>query len=276
MNSYLQKQVEPFLKFLEERFRAKIDFDKYYLAYSGGKDSHFLLWFIREYLNDEKIKIVGVNTSFEIPEIRDRILKNCDVILHPAKSRWDIKAQYGIPCFSKQQEEYIYRYQRGSRSENTMNAVMGKGRLFVLNKLARELLLSGRLHRVSNKCCYYNKELPMTRYGRASGRKAIIGVRQSESKTRNAKYTSCLRTNGNFTPIFDFSDTLIDAIYEAYGIEIPRIYEAVSRTGCGGCPYSRNCRKELQYLPELQRQKTIDYFRESYEVKGISHALLKI
>jgi hypothetical protein len=68
----------------------------------------------------------------------------------------------------------------------------------------------------------------------------------------------------------------MDAIYEAYDIEIPRIYEAVSRTGCGGCPYSRNCEKELHYLPELQRQKTIDYFRESYEVKGISHALLKI
>jgi 3'-phosphoadenosine 5'-phosphosulfate sulfotransferase (PAPS reductase)/FAD synthetase len=157
-----------------------------------------------------------------------------------------------------------------------MNAVMGKGRLFVLNKRARELLLSGRLHRVSNKCCYYNKELPMTRYGRASGRKVIIGVRQSESKTRNAKYTSCLRTNGNFTPIFDFSDTLMDAIYEAYDIEIPRIYEAVSRTGCGGCPYSRNCEKELHYLPALQKAKTIDYFRESYEVKGISHTLLKI
>jgi 3'-phosphoadenosine 5'-phosphosulfate sulfotransferase (PAPS reductase)/FAD synthetase len=151
-----------------------------------------------------------------------------------------------------------------------MNAVTGKGRLFVLNKTARELLLSGKLHRVSNKCCYYNKELPMTRYGRASGRKAIIGVRQSESKTRNAKYTSCLRANGNFTPIFDFSDALMDAIYEAYDIEIPRIYEAVSRTGCGGCPYSRNCEKELNCLPDLQRQKTIDYFRESYEVKGIS------
>lgn len=269
VNLDLQKQVEPFLKFLEERFRAKIDFDKYYLAYSGGKDSHFLFWFIREYLKDEKIEIVGVNTSFEIPEIRDRILRNCDIVLHPAKTRLDIKTQYGIPCFSKQQDEYIYRYQRGNRSENTMNAVMGKGRLFVLNKRARELLLSGRLHRVSNKCCYYNKELPMIRYGRASGRRAIIGVRQSESRTRNAKYTSCLRTNGNFTPIFDFSDTLMDAIYEAYDIEIPKIYETVSRTGCGGCPYARNCKKELYCLPELQRQKTINYFRESYEVKGI-------
>lgn len=269
MNTELQKQVKPFLEFLKDRFKAKIEFDQYYLSYSGGLDSHFLYWFIKEYLHDETIQIVGVNTSFEIPEIRDRIMKNSDIVLHPTLDRWSIKEKYGIPCFSKQQDEYIYRYQNGSRSENTMNAVLGGNVFFNLNKTARELLLNNKLHKVSNKCCYYNKELPMIRYGKETKKKAIIAVRGSESKTRKAKYTSCMRVNGNFTPIYDFSDLLMHDIYEAYDIEVPKVYEHLSRTGCGGCPYSRNCAKELSLLPELQRKNAVKYFKESYDVKNI-------
>ena len=276
MNSKLRQQVDPFLKFLADRFRAKIEPDKYYLSYSGGKDSHFLYWFIKEWLNDDEIKIVGVNTSFEIPEIRDRITKNSDVVLHPSMDRGGIKSQFGIPCYSKIQDEYIYRYQIGNRSENTMNAVMGKNHIFNLNRNARELLLSGKLHRVSNKCCYYNKELPMMRYGKQTGRKPIVGVRQSESKVRKAQYETCLHRNGSFTPLYDFTDNLMEDIYEAYGIEIPNCYIYTKRTGCAGCPYGRNCETELALLPDLQRSKAIQYFKESYDVKGIGYRNLQM
>ena len=263
--------LKPFLEFLKDRFKGKIDPEEYYLSYSGGKDSHFLLWFIREYMDEQRIPIVGVNTSFEIPEIRDRIIKNSDVVLKPALGRWEIKEQYGIPCFSKQQDEYIHRYQCGNRSQNTMKAVMGQNTIFNLNKKARTILLSGELHKVSNKCCYYNKELPMIRYGRETGRKAIIGTRQGESKTRKAKYNKCLTAKGNFTPLYDFSDELIDGLYQEYGIEIPKCYNYLSRTGCGGCPYGRNIEMELALLPRLQRMNTIKYFRESYDVLGVDY-----
>ena len=263
--------LKPFLEFLKDRFNGKIDPEEYYLSYSGGKDSHFLLWFIREYMDEHRIPIVGVNTSFEIPEIRDRILKNSDVVLKPSMSRWEIKDKYGIPCYSKQQDEYIHRYQNGSRSQNTMNAVLGKNAIFNLNKSARENLLSGKLHKVSNKCCYYNKELPMIQYGKQTGRKAIIGTRQSESKTRKAKYNKCLTSTGNFTPLYDFSDELIDGIYDEYGIEIPYCYTFLSRTGCGGCPYGGCVEQELAILPRLQRMNAIKYFKESYDIKGIDY-----
>lgn len=270
-----KQEVEPFLRFLKDRFESKIDSKEYFLSYSGGKDSHFLLWFIKEYLHDYDIEIVGCNTSFEIPEIRDRITTYSDTVLHPAMNRWDIKEKYGIPCFSKQQDEYIYRYQTGNRSENTMRAIMGENTLFNLNKTARELLLSEQLHKVSNKCCYFNKELPMIRYAKKTGKKSIIGVRQSESKTRKAKYDSCLRKSGNFTPIYDFSDELMDAIYEAYEIEVPRCYTYIHRSGCAGCPYSRNCEPELALLPELQRKAAVKYFKESYDVKHINYQNLQ-
>ena len=265
--------LKPFLEFLRDRFRSKIDPDEYYLSYSGGKDSHFLLWFIREYMGETRIPIVGVNTSFEIPEIRDRILKNSDIVLYPELHRQEIKENYGIPCFSKQQDEYICRYQNGSRSENTMRAINGENTLFNLNKTARELLLSGKLHKVSNKCCKYNKERPMMQYGKETGRKAIIGTRQSESKTRKAKYNKCLTASGNFTPLYDFSDELMDGLYKEYNIEIPKCYTYLSRTGCGGCPYGRNTgiETELAMLPRLQRIQTIKFFKESYDVLGIDY-----
>ena len=275
MNTELQSAVNPFLKFLRDRFNAKIDFNNYFLAYSGGKDSHFLYWFIKEFLHDERIEIVGVNTGFEIPEIRERIMRNSDIVLHPSMKRNEIKEKYGIPCYSKQQDEYIHRYQTGSRTENTMKAIMGENVFFNLNKSARENLLSGKLHKVSNKCCLYIKEKPMIDYAKQTGKKAIIGVRQSESKTRKAKYETCLQSNGNFAPIYDFSDVLIEDIYKAYDIEIPNCYIYVQRTGCAGCPYGRNCEKELALLPEQQRRKAIDYFKESYDIKGINYSNLQ-
>lgn len=216
-----------------------------------------------------------MNTGFEIPEIRERIMRNSDIVLHPSMKRNEIKEKYGIPCYSKQQDEYIHRYQTGSRTENTMKAIMGENVFFNLNKSARENLLSGKLHKVSNKCCLYIKEKPMIDYAKQTGKKAIIGVRQSESKTRKAKYETCLQSNGNFAPIYDFSDVLIEDIYKAYDIEIPNCYIYVQRTGCAGCPYGRNCEKELALLPEQQRRKAIDYFKESYDIKGINYSNLQ-
>lgn len=267
----LEEQVKPFLEFLKDRFRTKIDPARYCLSYSGGKDSHFLLWFIKDYLKENRIEIVGVNTSFEIPEIRDRILKNSDTVLHPCKSRWEIKEKYGIPCFSKQQDDYIYRYQNGSRTKTTMKYINGENPTMNLNKKARKLLLDEKLHKISNKCCLYNKKMPLARYQRQVNKKAIIGVRASESMQRRSAYKTCLQTSGNFTPIYDFSDELMDAIYEAYDIPIPSCYTYVTRTGCAGCPYGRNCEKELALLPDLQRKATVKYFRESYDVKGIDY-----
>lgn len=249
----------------------KIDPDDYYLSYSGGKDSHFLLWFIREYLKEDRIPIVGVNTGAEIPEIRRRIVNNSDIVLFPVKHRNEIKEKYGIPCFSKQQDEYIKRYQNGSRSANTMRAVNGENVKFNLNKKARTLLLGGKLHKISNACCRYSKDDSMRKWGNENGRRAIMGVRGDESATRKSKYGSCLKKNGDFSPLYDFTSDVMDLIYKCYEIEIPECYNYLSRTGCAGCPYGRNTETELSLLPELQREKTIEYFKESYDVLGVNY-----
>ena len=260
----------------------KIKPNTYYLSYSGGKDSHFLYWFIKEYLKRDDIKIVGINTYMEHHEIRDRILKNSDIVLIPKLKPFQIKEKYGIPCFSKIQDDFIDRYQRGSRCKSLMERIQsrkfigkdGKEHLssFSLNKKARELLLSGKLHKVSPKCCKYLKKEPARQFEKETGLKAILGVRGSESAMRKSQYKSCFTKDKKFTPIHDLSDELLDKIYKKYNIEIPKVYEHIKRTGCMGCPYGsykHDTEKELSLLNDNQKKFVCEYFKESYEVLGI-------
>ena len=270
-------EVDFYLVDLKSRFD-KIKPNTYYLSYSGGKDSHFLYWFIKEYLKRDDIKIVGINTYMEHHEIRDRILKNSDIILQPKLKPFEIKEKYGSPCFSKMQDDFIDRYQRGSRCKSVMERINGydsSGRSwtrFSLSKKARTLLLSGKLHRVSPKCCKYLKKEPAKEFEQKTGLKAILGVRASESALRKTKYTSCFTQDKKFVPLHDLSDELLDKIYKKYNIEIPKIYNHICRTGCMGCPYGsykHDTEKELALLNKNQFEFVCKYFKESYEVLGI-------
>lgn len=274
-------EVEFYLVDLKSRFD-KIKPNTYYLSYSGGKDSHFLYWFIKEYLKRDDIKIVGINTYMEHHEIRDRILKNSDIVLKPKLKPFEIKAKYGSPCFSKIQDDFIDRYQRGCRSKSLMERVQSRQFIgkdgkthtssFSLNKKARELLLSGKLHRVSPKCCKYLKKEPAREFEKQTGLKAILGVRGSESAMRRSQYKSCFTKDKKFTPLHDLSDELLDKIYKKYNIEIPEVYNHICRTGCMGCPYGsykHDTEKELALLNDNQLKFVSEYFKESYAVLGI-------
>lgn len=261
------------LRKLKMRFATKINSEEYYLSYSGGKDSHLLYFFIKEYLKDDKIQIVGVNTRMEHEEIRQRMINNCDVVLVPKLKPFEIKERYGIPCFSKWQDEMISRYQNGSRSENTVNAITGENRtVFKISKKAKKLVLNNELHKVSNKCCKITKKDTLREYEKVSKRKPIVGVRGGESAIRKQQYRTCLNAKGMFSPLYDFTDDMIDAIYREMKIEVPEVYKYLERTGCFGCPYgfrSGNTEKELSLLTEAQRKFAYELFRESYEVLGI-------
>ena len=256
-----------YLEDLKAKF-TKIDFSKYYLSYSGGRDSHFLYWFIKEVLKDDIIKIVSVNTLLEHKEILERINKYSDVVLLPNKKHIEIKRSFGIPCFTKNQDKYIDRYQRGLRTKDVLNKVYGLNTKYGLSKNARSLLLSGKLHKISPLCCKYIKKDPLNKFEKKNKLFPIVGLRKSEGLIRS-NIKSCLHKNNKFTPIFDLSDDLLKKIEIKYKIPVPEIYKTISRTGCFGCPYSHNIQKELNLLSDAQRKFIFNYFRESYVIKGI-------
>lgn len=227
-------EVEFYLTDLKSRFDG-IDESKYYLSYSGGKDSHFLYWFIKEYLHDNEIEIVSVNTYMEHVQIKERMYKHADKVILPKFKPFEIKEKYGSPCFSKTQDDYIKRYQEGGRTKSLMERINGDNFIgrdglehetkFKLNKVAKELLLSERLHKVSPTCCKIIKKDTLRDYEKESGRVAIMGVRGGESARRKARYSKCFSKDGKFTPLYDLSDVLLNEIYLKYNIEVPDIYE---------------------------------------------------
>lgn len=267
------------LKCLKSRFQVKINKYEYYLSYSGGRDSHFLYWFIKEYLKDTIIPVVAVNTRMEHSDIKARILENADVVLYPKFTPMQIKEKYGIPCFTKWQDDLISRYQKGSRTRSTMQGITGEGRIsFKLNNTAKELLLSGKLHRCSADCCKWTKKKPLADYEKETGLKPILGIRNQESKLRKSKYARCLNAKGRFTPLYDWDDKELRMAEVIYNINVPNIYSELDRTGCFGCPYGwhgKNTIKELQMLTPAQRKFTIELFKESYDVLGIPYKDLK-
>lgn len=267
--------VDFYLEDLKSKF-SKINPCEYYLSYSGGKDSHLLYWFIKEYAHIEGIEIVGVNTYMEHHEILSRMRKNCDVLLYPEMKPLRIKEKYGIPCFSKNQDEWIKRYQTQTRTPFLMKMITGKDEegnplpsKFKLGKKARELLLSEKLHKVSPMCCTVLKKRTIHKYEKESKKKAILGVRGSEGHTRSAKYKSCFTKDKKFTPLWDLSSELLDKIYAKYNIEIPEVYKYINRTGCMGCPYGKNPELELSLVLPQQKKFVSEYFKESYDVLGI-------
>lgn len=269
--------AEFYLYDLETKFK-KINPEEYYLSYSGGKDSHLLYWFIKERLKEDRIKIVGINTYMEHHEIRKRIYDNCDKVLLPALKPFQIKENYGIPCFSKEQDFFIYYYQKalrdGKEPSKTIQAkIDGTYKTgFGLSKTAREYVKSGNAHNITHLCCYYLKKKPAHDFEKETGLKPILGIRGGESTLRRKQYNSCFTKDKKFTPLWDLTDELLDQIYDEFNIEIPNVYNYVSRTGCMGCPYGsykHETTKELELLDRSQRRFVCDYFKESYKVLGI-------
>lgn len=251
----------------------KINSEEYVLSYSGGKDSHLLYWFIKEYLHDDKIKIVGVNTRMEHPMIARRIIDNCDVVLLPDYKPHEVMEKYGRPCYTKLHDEYIRRYQNGSRAVSTMKYVarLDENTRFKLPKEASKLLLNGDLHKVSSKCCDYLKKKPMEKYLKESNKHLIMGVKSDESQLRKARYKGCFTSDGKFTPLWDLSEEMENAIYIYYNIDIPPIYEVLDRTGCMGCPYGKSVEKELQVLSDNQYNYVLSLFKKSYDIRGVNY-----
>ena len=285
-------ECEFYLEDLKSKF-SKINPDEYYLAYSGGRDSHFLLWFIREYLHETRIPAVYSNTGMDIPEIRERARANADVVLKPSMHPFKVKEKYGIPLASKRQDDYIYRYQQLVRrgvSEADMPYTMHlkiirdadwkkkDGSVYthlpgMVNLKVCEALRSGTLHKVSNKCCEYSKKRSGDIWSKANHRKPIIGIMGEESEARKKmSIKGCFSKKGTFYPIHDLTEELEEKIEKQYDIPVPTIYNVVKQTGCAGCPYGLHNRNSFNYemnvLPESQRAFTTEYFKESYEFRG--------
>ena len=149
---------------------------------------------------------------------------------------FEIKEKYGIPCFSKEQDFYIYYYQKATRegknpAKTYIDKINGTYKTgFSISKKAREYVLSGKAHKITHLCCHYLKKEPARKFEKENDLKPILGVRGNESSLRKKQYQSCFTKDEKFTPLWDLTEELENAIYKKYNIEIPKVYNYVERT----------------------------------------------
>lgn len=265
--------------------RNKIPLDKIYMSFSGGRDSTIMLNMIEELGWKNKIKIAHFNTTMEFEATTEFVNKkiaegwNID-ITKPVKTMPQIYKEYGKPFHSKQASEMIGRLQKHKFNfkEDTYKSFdelilkypkcraalkwfTGHDRsTLVCPKWVKRALVFNEI-RIANKCCEFLKKRPAKEYEKANDIiLSIIGVRKSESLSRNYAYKGCVWSDNKhfkFFPLLYFNDEDIEDIVKIKNIELSKAYTVYNqkRTGCVGCPFGKNHKEELEVLRKFEPKK---------------------
>lgn len=188
----------------QERIRQWYDHwdGQVYVSFSGGKDSTVLKHIVDGMYDD--VPSVFVNTGLEYPEIQTfvRDVKagkygcfNHDVEIIRPEMRFDeVIKKYGYPVISKEVSHGVYWARKtGTRSaEFYMKRFNGElmtpdGKKSTYNIEKWKPLIDAPF-KISSECCDVMKKKPIKKYGKQSGRKAIIGTMASESRMRMTKW----------------------------------------------------------------------------------------
>ena len=166
-----------------------------YLSFSGGKDSTVLMDIARQV--DNRIPAVLVDTWLEYPQIRSFVKTYDNVVtLKPTMGLKDIIRQYGW-CFpSKDVAQIIWHARQGKKwALNKLHGLDGNGKKSAYRQqYIKWLPLYESDLLISPYCCIKQKEEPIARYEKQTGRHPILAVMAEESARRKGAY---LRTGCN-------------------------------------------------------------------------------
>ena len=153
------------------------------------------------------------------------------------------------------------------------------------NKRLKEFLISNPpKFTISNKYCKYAKKDLAHNKLKEGYDLNITGIRKSEGGVRSVVYKSCFDNTGkgydNYRPIFWFKDKDKQEYNNIFNIENSKCYTeyGLKRTGCVGCPYSRDCQGELQTVKDNEPKlaKAIEnVFKDAYEYTKVYNEFKK-
>ncbi len=160
-----------------------------YLSFSGGRDSTFLLWLVREIYPE--VKAVFVDTGLEFPEIRAFVRTIPNVVwLKPKHTFKEIVQRWGYPVISKKVAMSFDRYrntksdvQKALRLAPGTNPVTGRHQTKGVIPKKYQYLLDAPF-KISDYCCEALKKQPLRRYESKTGSKPFIGTMAEDSKPR--------------------------------------------------------------------------------------------
>lgn len=273
--------------------------DKFYISFSGGKDSTVLSALVDMALPDNKIPRVYANTGIELNMIRDFVFemqKNDDriVIINPTVPIKPMLENDGYPFKSKKHAKFVSIFQRLGKTQS-VKVYLGEVPTSKKEKIEPVSFQCPQKLRyqfeedinlkISDKCCERLKEQPMKKYSKEAKKPyAIIGVMTEEGGRRMK--AKCLAFRGKkfsaFQPLVPITKEWEDWFISEYNIKICDIYKEpynFVRTGCKGCPFALNLQNELdmleKYFPAERKQCEIiwkpvydEYRRINYRLKG--------
>lgn len=281
-------------------------YEKIMCSVSGGSDSDILIDLLQKYDTSDKITYVFFDTGIEFKATREHIdflEKKYGVEIKKIRAVKPIPTcckEFGQPFLSKNVSERIERLQRhgfmwedepldvllerypGCRSAlrwwcNDFSNSSGRESSFNINynRYLKEFMIENPPQfSVSNKCCHYAKKLVASRFKKSENFKLnIFGVRKAEGGARKSAYKTCFNVGedgiDDYRPIFWYLADTKAAYEEHYGVTHSKCYTeyGLKRTGCAGCPYSRDLNEELRAMetfePNLYKAVN-NVFKDSY------------
>ncbi len=282
-------------------------YEKILCSVSGGSDSDILIDLCQKYDNANKITYVFFDTGLEFRATKEHLTyleRRYGIQIERVRAIKPVPLCcriYGQPFLSKQVSEWIERLQRHDfqwedepfdiliqRYPKCRAALRwwcndferkseGRESSFNIgyNQYLKEFIVANPPQfNISNKCCHYAKKLVAKRYKEQEKFDLnMYGVRKAEGGARRSAYKTCFSSNDEgcdeYRPIFWYlADT--KKVYETYyNIQNSRCYSeyGLKRTGCAGCPYSKNFEDELEAMQHYEPQLYIavnSVFADSY------------
>lgn len=270
--------------------------DKFYIAYSGGKDSTIVHHLVDMALPNNQIPRIYTNTGIEFTSMvkfveRERESDNRIVIIKPTKNIKEMLEEKGYPFKSKLHSQkvseyqlnhivfpYLERYLKGTNIDGTPS--MYKCPLKLLYQF--ETKEGEQELKVSNKCCFELKKKPSHKWAKENKKTiCITGMRKEEGGARGQ--LTCLTNNGTkFHPLVPITNEWEEWFISKYNIELCELYYEpfnFVRTGCKGCPYAFDLQEQLEtmerLLPNERKQCEIIWKPVYEEYRKVGYRLSK-
>lgn len=237
---------------------------KFYVSFSGGKDSTIVHHLIDEALPNNNIPRVYINTGIEYMDMVEyvRSLAENDDRIHIVNAGVNIRQmldQYGYPFKSKEFAKTVYTHQNHPWSKTVQKYLNSSSRRFQCPAKLRYIFESQMPFKISHLCCQKLKKDTVKKWTKETGKTVpILGLRMAEGGERSNR-PQCVNYSAkgdiqNFKPINPCTDEWCDWYIQRRQIKLCKLYDPpfnFTRTGCKGCPFAINLQHELDVMRDL-------------------------
>lgn len=273
-----------------------------YISFSGGKDSTVLHYLIDMALPGNNIPRIYINTGMDYRYIIQYVKKlassdNRIIIVNAGVKIKKMLEEEGYPFKSKIFSVKHNLFERIGKSksvraflneERTKTGIMNGGSFKCPDELKYMFTPEFNRFKISSNCCLRLKKDTIHKWQSANNKTiGITGLRRSEGASRIN--VPCLASHNTlFHPLSPLKDDFIKEFVEREKITLCKLYYPpynFTRTGCKGCPFSKELQKNLdnmyKLLPNEYKQclflwKPVydEYIRAGYRLKEYPHNII--